>query len=202
MSRPRESQPLAAPWVIRPKAIIQERAVRNPSSSARERASNEAATVETTALSRLTSASSVGSPSRTCASDHELTSCADKACAADASPSHGLPPTPPSVEHMCPVYATAVTDLQASVWRVAQTTMDSPEHVDRRRAVCATADSRRTRRTLSRMNLSAVDPLYAVGGVACAGLGCLFLVSAVVLVVVLVRRHRRGGSDQDSAGVA
>jgi hypothetical protein len=52
------------------------------------------------------------------------------------------------------------------------------------------------------MNLSAVDPLYAVGGVACAGLGCLFLVSAAILVVVLVRRNRRGGSDQNSGGVA
>ena len=80
--------------------------------------------------------------------------------------------------------------------------MDSPDNNAREVPVCATADSCRTRRTLSRMNLSAVEPLYAVGGVACAGLGCLFLVSAVVLVVVLVRRHRRGGSDQDSGGVA
>jgi hypothetical protein len=52
------------------------------------------------------------------------------------------------------------------------------------------------------MNLAAVDPLYVVGGAACAGLLCLFLVSAVILVVVLVRRARKRGSGSGSGGVA
>jgi hypothetical protein len=42
---------------------------------------------------------------------------------------------------------------------------------------------------------AAFAPSYgqAVWGVLCAGLSCLFLVSAVVLVIVLMRRTRRGG---------
>jgi hypothetical protein len=52
------------------------------------------------------------------------------------------------------------------------------------------------------MNLAAVDPLYIVSGAACAGLSCLFLVSAAILIVVLLRRGRRGGSGTDADGVA
>jgi hypothetical protein len=44
------------------------------------------------------------------------------------------------------------------------------------------------------MNLAdaAPPPEYTLGAVACAGLACLFVVSAIVLTVVLVRRSRRG----------
>ena len=73
-SRPRDSQPDAAPWLIRPKAISQDRAVRNPSCSASPRVSNETATVESTAVSWLATVSSDSSPSRTCSSDHDVTS--------------------------------------------------------------------------------------------------------------------------------
>lgn len=52
------------------------------------------------------------------------------------------------------------------------------------------------------MNLAAVDPLYVVAGVACAGLSCLFLVSAAILIVVLLRRGRKGGSGTDAGDVA
>lgn len=43
------------------------------------------------------------------------------------------------------------------------------------------------------MNLAdaAPEPGFLIGGAACIALTCLFLVSAVVLVVVLVRRNRR-----------
>jgi hypothetical protein len=34
----------------------------------------------------------------------------------------------------------------------------------------------------------------AVWGIACAGLACLFLVSAVALVILLIRRGRRNST--------
>jgi hypothetical protein len=42
------------------------------------------------------------------------------------------------------------------------------------------------------MNLAVTDPLVVVGGAACTALACLFLVSALVLTLVLVRRSRSG----------
>ena len=44
------------------------------------------------------------------------------------------------------------------------------------------------------MNLAdaAPNPTYALGGLACAGLVCLMIVSGVVLAIVLYRRSRRG----------
>jgi hypothetical protein len=39
----------------------------------------------------------------------------------------------------------------------------------------------------------APDPAVTVGALGCAVLACLFVVSAVVLVIVLVRRNRKGG---------
>ena len=47
------------------------------------------------------------------------------------------------------------------------------------------------------MNLADAAPQSAGGfafGLLCAGLVCLFVVSAVVLVVVLMRRNRRGSA--------
>lgn len=43
------------------------------------------------------------------------------------------------------------------------------------------------------MNLADVapEPGFVIGGAACIALTCLFLASAVVLVVLLVRRSRR-----------
>jgi hypothetical protein len=43
------------------------------------------------------------------------------------------------------------------------------------------------------MNLADVAPQsdYVLGGAACVALTCLFLTSAVVLVILLVRRNRR-----------
>jgi hypothetical protein len=38
---------------------------------------------------------------------------------------------------------------------------------------------------------AALEPTYVLGGAACIGLSCLFLTSAVVLVLLLVRRNRR-----------
>ena len=52
------------------------------------------------------------------------------------------------------------------------------------------------------MTFAAVDPLYVVSGAACAGLSCLFLVSAAILIVILLRRGGRGGSGSDSGDVA
>lgn len=45
------------------------------------------------------------------------------------------------------------------------------------------------------MNLAdiAPDPVVSISALGCAALGCLFVVSAVVLAVVLVRRNRKGG---------
>jgi hypothetical protein len=46
------------------------------------------------------------------------------------------------------------------------------------------------------MNLADVapDPTVTLGTLACAGLACLFVVSAIILTIVLVRRSRKGGS--------
>jgi hypothetical protein len=53
------------------------------------------------------------------------------------------------------------------------------------------------------MNHAATDPMIVLGGVGCAGLLCLFLISAVILVLLLVRRARRGGaSGEGPNGVA
>ena len=43
------------------------------------------------------------------------------------------------------------------------------------------------------MNLADVapDPTVSVGVLGCAALACLFVVSAIVLVVVLIRRNRK-----------
>jgi len=38
---------------------------------------------------------------------------------------------------------------------------------------------------------AALEPTFVLGGVACIALSCLFLTSAVVLVLLLVRRNRR-----------
>jgi uncharacterized membrane protein len=40
----------------------------------------------------------------------------------------------------------------------------------------------------------APDPVVSVTALGCAVLGCLFVVSAVILVIVLVRRNRKGGA--------
>jgi hypothetical protein len=40
----------------------------------------------------------------------------------------------------------------------------------------------------------APDPVVSVGALGCAALACLFVVSAVILVIVLVRRSRKGGA--------
>jgi uncharacterized membrane protein len=40
----------------------------------------------------------------------------------------------------------------------------------------------------------APDPVVSVGALGCLALACLFVVSAVVLVIVLVRRNRKGGA--------
>jgi hypothetical protein len=39
---------------------------------------------------------------------------------------------------------------------------------------------------------AAPPPEFALGAVGCAALACLFVVSAIVLIVVLVRRNRQG----------
>jgi hypothetical protein len=39
--------------------------------------------------------------------------------------------------------------------------------------------------------VAAADPTLVLGGLACAALSCLFLTSAVILVIILVRRARR-----------
>ena len=46
------------------------------------------------------------------------------------------------------------------------------------------------------MNLADVapDPTVSVGVLGCAALACLFVISAVILVIVLVRRNKRSGS--------
>jgi hypothetical protein len=43
------------------------------------------------------------------------------------------------------------------------------------------------------MNLAdaAPEPALVLGGAACVALSCLFVASAVVLVILLVRRNRR-----------
>jgi hypothetical protein len=43
------------------------------------------------------------------------------------------------------------------------------------------------------MNLAdaAPEPALALGGAACVALSCLFVASAVILVIVLVRRNRK-----------
>ena len=47
------------------------------------------------------------------------------------------------------------------------------------------------------MNLAdvALDPVLALSTLGCAALACLFVVSAVVLMVILVRRNRKAGGD-------
>ena len=52
------------------------------------------------------------------------------------------------------------------------------------------------------MNPVGVEPLYVLSGVACAGLSCLFLVSATILIVVLLRRGGKGGRGTDAGDVA
>jgi hypothetical protein len=42
------------------------------------------------------------------------------------------------------------------------------------------------------MNITDTAPSYALAWGACAALACLFLVSTVILVIVLVRRSRKG----------
>ena len=46
------------------------------------------------------------------------------------------------------------------------------------------------------MNLADVapDPTVSLSALACATLACLFVISAIALVVVLVRRNRKGPS--------
>jgi hypothetical protein len=39
---------------------------------------------------------------------------------------------------------------------------------------------------------AAPPPEYLLGGAGCAAVSCLFVLSAIVLAVVLVRRSRRG----------
>jgi hypothetical protein len=51
------------------------------------------------------------------------------------------------------------------------------------------------------MDSLGVDPLYVIVGAACAGLSCLFLVSAAILIVVLLRRGRKGGRGTDVGDV-
>ena len=45
-----------------------------------------------------------------------------------------------------------------------------------------------------RSDVAPPDPAVSVTGLGCAALACLFVVSAVILVIVLVRRSRKGGS--------
>jgi hypothetical protein len=47
------------------------------------------------------------------------------------------------------------------------------------------------------MNLAdaAPEPTFVLGGAACVALTCLFLASAVVLAVLLLRRSRRNRPD-------
>jgi hypothetical protein len=41
----------------------------------------------------------------------------------------------------------------------------------------------------------AAEPTLVLGGLACAGLVCLFLTSTVLLVIILVQRARRPSAD-------
>ena len=81
--------PDAAPWLIRPNAMAMigrcgTRRVRPDS-----RASNKVDMVEITVVSWLATVSSDSSPSRTCSSDHDVTSCAANPAAADCNACHG-----------------------------------------------------------------------------------------------------------------
>ena len=40
----------------------------------------------------------------------------------------------------------------------------------------------------------APEPIVSVSALSCAALACLFVISAVILVIVLVRRNKRSGS--------